>query len=46
MLDRDEILSLIRSAETEEEAADAIHRELQSGADADALEDYWRAQLG
>jgi hypothetical protein len=46
MLDRDEILSLIRSAETEEEAADAIHQELQNGADADALEAYWRDQLG
>lgn len=43
---RDEILSIIERSSTEEEAADAIAAELEAERDADALEAYWRDQLG
>lgn len=46
MLDRNEILSLILSADSDEEAADAIYRELKDSEDAVAAEEAWRSWLG
>lgn len=45
MLDRNEILSMIQSAESEEAAADAIFSSLEDSAYADAEQKYWQDQF-